>query len=125
MQSSSAAVSAWIESNLGMKHRKRARKTANKPAGSTAPQSTAPTKRSRKRKAGADIAPLTPAQPNPVAGTPLRIPYGNKDVAMSSAPAMARRDGMPRLALIFLHLASVDGCDGPTVNSDLKTASKR
>jgi DNA topoisomerase-3 len=25
---------------------------------------------------------LAPAQPNSVTGTPLRIPYGNKDVAM-------------------------------------------
>ena len=27
------------------------------------------------------------------------------------APAMARRDGMPRLELIFLHSASADGCN--------------
>jgi DNA topoisomerase III len=37
---------------------------------------------SRKRKAAADAAPSNPAQPNSVAGTPLRIPYGNKDVAL-------------------------------------------
>jgi DNA topoisomerase III len=37
---------------------------------------------SRKRKAAADGAPSNPAQPNSVAGTPLRIPYGNKDVAL-------------------------------------------
>jgi DNA topoisomerase III len=30
----------------------------------------------------AAAAPPAPAQPNSVAGTPLRIPYGNKDVAM-------------------------------------------
>ena len=29
-----------------------------------------------------NAAPSTPAQPNSIAGTPLRIPYGNKDVAM-------------------------------------------
>ena len=27
-------------------------------------------------------APLAPAQPNSVTGTPLRIPYGNKEVAL-------------------------------------------
>ena len=81
-KANSAAMSAWIDSNRDSKRRKRGRKTAYKPAGSVAPQSTAPTKRSRKRKAGADAAPSTPAQPNSVAGTPLRIPYGNKDVAM-------------------------------------------
>jgi DNA topoisomerase III len=66
-------MSAWIDSNRDSKRRK----TAYKPAGSGAPQSAAPIKRSRKRKAGGD-----PPQPNSVAGTPLRIPYGNKDVAM-------------------------------------------
>jgi DNA topoisomerase-3 len=45
-------------------------------------KSTAPAKRSRKRKAVADAAPPAPAQSNSVTGTPLRIPYGNKDVAM-------------------------------------------
>ena len=81
-KASSAAMSAWIDSNRDSKRRRRGRKTAYKPAGSAAPQSAGPTKRSRKRKAGADAAPSTPAQPNSVAGTPLRIPYGNKDVAM-------------------------------------------
>ena len=33
-------------------------------------------------KADTDAAPSTLVQPNLVAGTPLRIPYGNKDVAM-------------------------------------------
>jgi DNA topoisomerase-3 len=76
---SSAAMSAWIDSNRDGKRRRRGRKAAYKPAGSAAPQSAGPTKRSRKRKAG---VPSTPIQPNSVAGTPLRIPYGNKDVAM-------------------------------------------
>ena len=52
-KASSAAMSAWIDSNRDSKRRRRGRKTAYKPAGSAAPQSTAPTKRSRKRKAGA------------------------------------------------------------------------
>jgi DNA topoisomerase-3 len=79
-KANSAAMSAWIDSNQGTKRRKRGRKTAYKTAGS--PQSMAPTKRSRKRKADAAAAPLAPGQPNSVTGTPLRVPYGNKDVAL-------------------------------------------
>ncbi len=78
----SAAMSAWINSYRGAKRRKHGRKTALKPTGSVAPQLTARTKRSRKRKADTAAAPPAPAQPNSVTGTPLRIPYGNKDVAM-------------------------------------------
>ena len=58
-KANSAAMSAWIDSNRGTKRRKRGRKTAYRPAGSIAPQSTAPTKRSRKRKAAAAAAPST------------------------------------------------------------------
>ena len=79
-KATSAAMSAWIDSNRGTKRRKRGRKTAYKPMGSIAPQSTAPTKRSRKGTAAA--APPAPAQPRLVTGTPLRIPYGNKEVAL-------------------------------------------
>jgi DNA topoisomerase III len=75
-----AAISAWIDSNRSAKRRRR--KTAYKPAGSVAPQLTATTKRSRKRKPDASAAPPAPAQPNSVTGTPLRIPYGNKEVAL-------------------------------------------
>ncbi|MGA8611172.1 MAG: DNA topoisomerase, partial [Xanthobacteraceae bacterium] len=81
-KASSAAMSAWIDSNRGAKRRKRGRKTAHKLAGSAASQSTATTKRSRKRKPDASGTPLAPAQPNSVTGTPLRIPYGNKEVAL-------------------------------------------
>ena len=81
-KANSAAMSAWINSNRSAKRRKGGRKTAYKLAGSVAPQSTAPTKRSRKRKLDASAAPLVPAQPNSVTGTPLRIPYGNKEVAL-------------------------------------------
>ena len=81
-KANSAAMSAWIDSNRSAKRRKRGRKTAYKPAGSVAPQSTAPTKRSRRRKAATAAAPLAPAQPNSVTGTLLRIPYGNKEVAL-------------------------------------------
>jgi DNA topoisomerase III len=79
-KTSSAAMSAWIDSNRGTKRRKRARNAAYKRAGLIAPRSTAPTKRSRKRKA--DIATAVSTQTNSVTGTPLQIPYGNKDVAM-------------------------------------------
>ena len=81
-KASSAAMSAWIDSNRDSKRRRRGRKAAYKAAGSAASQSAGPTRRSRKRKAGADAASPTPAQRNSAAGTPLRIPYGNKDVAI-------------------------------------------
>jgi len=79
-KANSAAMSAWIDLNRSAKRRKRGRKTAYKPAGSVTPQSRTTAKRSRKRKPDASAAP--PAQPNFVTGTPLRIPYGNKDVAL-------------------------------------------
>ena len=81
-KANSAAMSAWINSNRSAKRRRRGRKTGYKPAGSVAPRPTAPTKRSRKRKPDASAAPLASAQPNSVTGTPLRIPYGNKEVAL-------------------------------------------
>jgi DNA topoisomerase III len=81
-KANSAAMSAWIDSNRGTKRRKRSRKTAYKPAGSVAPPLTAPTRRSRKRKADTDAAPPAPAQPKSATGTPLRIPFGNKEVAL-------------------------------------------
>jgi DNA topoisomerase-3 len=80
-KANSAAMSAWIDSNRSAKRRKRRRKTAYKPAGLVAPQSTATTERSRKPKAAA-AALLTAAPSNSLTGTPLRIPYGNKDVAL-------------------------------------------
>jgi DNA topoisomerase-3 len=81
-KASSAAMSAWIDSNRGTKRGKRGRNATYKPAGSVAPRSMARAKRPRKRKAVATATPLAYAQPNSVAGTPLRIPYGNEDVAM-------------------------------------------
>ena len=77
-KASSAAMSAWIDSN---RRTKRGRKTGFKSSRSVAAQSTAPAKRHRKRKAGANAAISSPAEPGQVTGTPLRIPYGNKDVA--------------------------------------------
>jgi DNA topoisomerase-3 len=80
-KASSAAMSAWIDSNRDSKRSRRGRKTAYKSASAAALQSARPTKRSRKR-TGADAAPSTLAKPISAAGTPLRIPYGNKDVAI-------------------------------------------
>ena len=77
-----AAMSAWIDSNRGAKRRERGRKSAYKLARSVAPRPTATTKRSRKRKADTAAAPPASTQPNSVTGTPLRIPYGNKEVAL-------------------------------------------
>jgi DNA topoisomerase-3 len=81
-KASSAAIAAWIDSNKGPKRRKSSRKTAFRPAGAISPQSTSPAKISRKRKAAAAAGASMAAQPNTVAGTPLRIPFGNKDVAL-------------------------------------------
>src|SRR5258708_9222117 len=46
-KASSAAMSAWIDSNRDRKRRRRSRKTAYKPAGSPAPRSARPPKRRR------------------------------------------------------------------------------
>jgi DNA topoisomerase-3 len=81
-KTNSASMSTWIDSNRGTKHRKRGRKTTYRAAGLVAFQPMAATKRSRKRKADATAAPHVPAQPNYLTGTPLRIPYGNKEVAL-------------------------------------------
>ena len=62
-KANSAAMSAWIDSNRGTKWRNRGRKAAYKAMGSIVPQSTAPTKKSRNRKAA---APSAPAQPKSV-----------------------------------------------------------
>jgi DNA topoisomerase III len=79
-RTNSAAMSAWIDSNRGKKRRKLNRKASNKPVGSVAPQA-APPKRSRKQKVATDAASMAraPAKSN---RTPLRIPYGNKEVAL-------------------------------------------
>jgi DNA topoisomerase-3 len=85
-KANAAAMSAWIDSNRVTKRGKRGRENVYKLAGSVAPQSMAKMKGSRKRKADAAAAPhpapSAPAQPISVTGTPLRIPYGNKEVAL-------------------------------------------
>ena len=81
-RANSAAMSAWIDTNRDEKRRKSGRKTTYRPAEPVAPQSATPPKMSRKRKAGTDVVPPTPAPANSVSATPLRIPYGNKEVAL-------------------------------------------
>ena len=78
-KASATAMSAWIDSNLDKERSKRGRKSVKKP-----PRSTAPKKRARKRTAvnGAAAAPPIPAPQNSGTDTPLRIPYGNKEVAL-------------------------------------------
>ncbi len=76
-KSSSAAMIAWIDSHK----QKKSRKTAFRPKTSTARQPASPRKRSRKNNSDAVSAPSTAAQPNTATPTPLRIPYGNKEVA--------------------------------------------
>jgi len=81
-KANSAAMSAWIASNRSTNQDKPSRKTAHKPARSAARQSTAPKKPSRKRKAKAAADAPTIAQASSTTGMPLRIPYGNKDMAL-------------------------------------------
>ena len=68
-KTNSATMSAWIDSNRAKKRHKRGRKTAYRPAGSIAPQSTAPPKRVRKHKANTNAASLAPASTNSITGT--------------------------------------------------------
>jgi DNA topoisomerase-3 len=81
-KANSAAMSAWIAANRDTKRRKLSGKATHTPARSVAAQSTAPKKPSRKRKATVTAAVSTIEQANSEAGTPLRIPYGNKDIAL-------------------------------------------
>jgi DNA topoisomerase III len=80
-KANSAAMAAWIDSNKGSKRRMSGRKTASR-AGSIAARSTAPAKISQKRKAAAAAGAPMPTQRNTAPGTPLRVPYGNKDLAL-------------------------------------------
>jgi DNA topoisomerase-3 len=76
----SAAMSAWIDANRDKKRRKLSRKHSNRRVGSATPQDSPP-KRSRKQKVDTDAASMAPVPANS-SRTPLRIPYGNKEVAL-------------------------------------------
>jgi DNA topoisomerase-3 len=84
-KANSAAMSVWIDKNQGSKPCKGRRKTVAKNSEPTATKSTKSTKRRGKPKATAALVdvthPPTPEQRSSAANTPLRIPYGNKDVA--------------------------------------------
>jgi DNA topoisomerase-3 len=79
-RSNSAAMSVWIDTNRVKKRRKLNRKTSKGPVRSVAPQA-APPKMSRKQKVDTDPALLASVPANSIR-TPLRIPYGNKEVAL-------------------------------------------
>ena len=78
---SSVAMSSWIEANQNVKPSKGRPKSGAKLRGIT--ETTTGVRRSRKPKSAsaAEVASPTPAQPNPQTNTPLRIPYGNKELA--------------------------------------------
>src|SRR6202166_4494905 len=78
-KANAASMSTWIDSNCPTKRRNVGRKTSNRPVGSVASQA-APPKRSRKQKVDADAPSTAPVSANS-SRTPLRIPYGNKEVA--------------------------------------------
>jgi DNA topoisomerase-3 len=80
-RANSAAMSVWIDSNRGKKRGRLKFKTSNKPVGSVARQLTASPKRPRKQKIDTNAASMAPA-PTKSISTPLRIPYGNKEVAL-------------------------------------------
>jgi DNA topoisomerase-3 len=80
-KTSSAAMSAWIDANRDKKRRKLKFKTSNRPVGSGTHQSPASPKRSRKQKIDTDATSMASAPANSNR-TPLRIPYGNKEVAL-------------------------------------------
>jgi DNA topoisomerase-3 len=77
-RTNSVTMSAWIDTNRSKKRRKFNRKTSNRPVGSAAPRA-APPKRSRKQEVETNAGSMIPAS---ASRTPLRIPYGNKEVAL-------------------------------------------
>jgi hypothetical protein len=83
--------------------------------GAVAAQSTATTKRSRKRKADAAATPhfalSASPKPNSISGTPLRIPYGNKELALTLDARYRRGGWYAHLELIFPHSESAVGCN--------------
>jgi DNA topoisomerase-3 len=75
------AAPELTDANPGTKRRRRARRTTSKPNVSTAPKSTPVKKRSARSKAVVSAPPTAPRR-SPETVTPLRIPYGNKEVAL-------------------------------------------
>ena len=83
-KTSSAAMAPWIDSNQVKKRGKSRRKAVNAQTKAIAPKTTAPRNRSRKLAANVTgkIKPPTATRESSGTDTPLRIPYGNKDVAL-------------------------------------------
>jgi DNA topoisomerase-3 len=83
-KASSAAMGAWIDSNQVKKRGDGRRKAVNAQTKAIAPKTEAPRNRSRKLTANVTgkIKPPTAILESSGTDTPLRIPYGNKDVAM-------------------------------------------
>jgi DNA topoisomerase-3 len=81
-KANAAALSAWIDQNRPARRRNAGRETASKPTGSSAPRSTAQKKTKPRTRKAAAAAASTAAPTESATGTPLRIPYGNKDVAL-------------------------------------------
>jgi DNA topoisomerase-3 len=85
---SPVAVFAQSDAPLAAERSKRPRKSTSKPLRSVEPGSVGAVKPLGKRKAGEDArtkgaaAPPVAARNNTLTVTPLRIPYGNKDVAL-------------------------------------------
>ena len=75
----SVAMSVWIDTNRVKKRRKLSRKTSSGPVVSVAPR--AAPKMPRKQKIDTDTASMAPV-PADSSRTPLRIPYGNKGIAL-------------------------------------------
>ncbi len=84
-RANSAAMSAWIDTNQGSKPGKGRRKTAERISKTPAAKTTPTSKRVREPLANATSVaskrPLVSRQQDAALKTPLRIPYGNKDVA--------------------------------------------
>ena len=84
-KANSAAMSAWIDTNQGGKPGKGRRKTVARSFEPKVTKPTTPTKRPRKPSATATLVnsrhPPVTKQSNTAANTPLRVPYGNKEIA--------------------------------------------
>jgi DNA topoisomerase-3 len=84
-KANSAAMSVWIDANQGSKPGKDRRKTIAKNSQPTATRPTKPANRAGKPKATAAMIdatrPRNTENRHSAANTPLRIPYGNKDIA--------------------------------------------
>ncbi|MGO3934206.1 type IA DNA topoisomerase [Rhodopseudomonas pseudopalustris] len=81
-KTNSSAMAAWLDSNKGTAKRRNGHcKAAARTTGTSTSRSIASRKRVRKSKTAA-AADAAPRPPKSARDTPLRIPYGNKEVAL-------------------------------------------